>query len=94
MGPTETTVWSTLQRIETAQSPIHLGEPVDNTFILVIDDDRRIVSRGNLGEICIGGEGLARGYLNRPDLMPAIHSSGYQSGFGAGLSDGGSRPFQ
>jgi amino acid adenylation domain-containing protein len=70
-GPTETTVWSTCARIERngMQAPdVHIGRPVANTQVWVLDARGEPVPRGVAGELCIGGEGVTLGYLGRPDL--------------------------
>ena len=67
-GPTETTVWSSLHRIRPGYDRISIGKPIDHTQIYVLDQERRPVSVGKVGELCIGGRGLARGYLGRPEL--------------------------
>ncbi len=71
-GPTETTVWSTCMRV---QSPleggtpdIHIGGPIANTRIWILDEQGEPCPRGVPGEICIGGEGVTLGYLGRPEL--------------------------
>jgi amino acid adenylation domain-containing protein len=66
-GPTETTIWSTLCRITDAEN-IHIGRPIDNTEIYILDASKQPMPVGLPGELLIGGEGLARGYLYRPDL--------------------------
>lgn len=79
-GPTETTIWSSLERIVSADC-ISLGSPIANTLFQVFDEDRKPVSAGMPGELWIGGAGLALGYLKRPELTaekfvinPAIDS--------------------
>ncbi|MFD9410730.1 amino acid adenylation domain-containing protein [Streptomyces sp. NPDC059989] len=64
-GPTETTVWSTAAPI-TDPTAIHLGEPLDNTGVYVLDDRLRPVAPGVPGELYLSGAGLARGYLAQP----------------------------
>ncbi|MGW8720896.1 amino acid adenylation domain-containing protein [Streptomyces althioticus] len=64
-GPTETTVWSTAAEI-TDPAGIHLGDPVDNTGVYVLDDRLRPVAPGVPGELYLSGSGLARGYLRQP----------------------------
>ena len=66
-GPTETTVtctWGVLQ----PGRPVTIGIPVPTYTAAILDEDRRAVPDGEVGELCIGGPGVARGYLNRPDL--------------------------
>ena len=45
-----------------------IGRPIVNTQIHLLDEQRRPVPPGAVGEIYIAGAGLARGYRNRPDL--------------------------
>lgn len=66
-GPTETTVWSTMARVQ-AGEPIHLGTPIGNTQLYVLDEYQRPVPPGALGELWIGGSGLAIDYWGMPDL--------------------------
>lgn len=70
-GPTETTIWSTVSRVEPGEGVISLGRPIANTRIHVLDGDGQPVAPGAIGEIWIGGEGVAEGYLGRPDLTAA-----------------------
>lgn len=67
-GPTETTVWSTVAQVKAPIGRIHIGRPIDNTQVWILDEALRPVPVGAEGEICIGGEGVATGYHNRPDL--------------------------
>ena len=68
-GPTETTIWSSVFRIETeftGNAP--LGRPIANTTMYVLDAQNEPVPVGVTGELYIGGDGVARGYWNRPEL--------------------------
>lgn len=67
-GPTETTIWSTLERVRTADRMIALGKPIANTQVYVLDANREPVPVGTPGELYIGGMGLARGYRGVPQL--------------------------
>jgi hypothetical protein len=68
-GPTETTIWSTLQRVERSDSAsVPIGRPIANTQVYVLDRWLNPVPMGVVGELHIGGVGLARGYWNRPEL--------------------------
>jgi amino acid adenylation domain-containing protein len=67
-GPTETTIWSTVSRIESADEPILIGRPIANTTIYILDENLHPVPIGVPGELHIGGDGLAGGYLNREEL--------------------------
>lgn len=67
-GPTETTIWSSVQRIENDDAPITIGHPIANTQLHIIDSTGRLAPVGVPGELYIGGDGLAIGYFERPDL--------------------------
>jgi amino acid adenylation domain-containing protein len=63
-GPTETTIWSMVERLYGNESTITIGKPIDNTQVYVLDDQLRLLLEGAVGEIFIAGEGVARGYYN------------------------------
>lgn len=69
-GPTETTVWSTCARIAPSREvpDVHIGKPIANTTVWVLDAGGELCPFGVPGEICIGGEGVTKGYLDRPEL--------------------------
>ncbi len=67
-GPTETTIWSTVHRVTSADSSIPIGHPIANTQTFILDAYRNLVPAGAVGELYIGGAGLARGYMGRPEL--------------------------
>ncbi len=70
-GPTETTIWSTLRRVDAdaAGTPIEsIGRPLANTRIYVRDRHGNALPPGVTGELCIAGAGVARGYVNRSEL--------------------------
>ena len=74
-GPTETTIWSAVERVEPKDAPVLIGRAIANTKLYLIDTNSyqnngaiELVPVGVAGELLIGGVGLARGYLNRPKL--------------------------
>ncbi|MDP9518824.1 non-ribosomal peptide synthetase [Pseudomonas protegens] len=66
-GPTEATVVATSGSIEAGQ-PLHIGRPIANTQVYLLDERQRPLPIGIAGELYIGGHGVARGYLNRDEL--------------------------
>jgi amino acid adenylation domain-containing protein len=67
-GPTECTVDATIGAIGREDEVPHLGRPIANTQIYILDAQQEPVPLGAVGEIYIGGAGVARGYLNRGEL--------------------------
>jgi amino acid adenylation domain-containing protein len=66
-GPTETTIWSALTRVEPGER-VTVGRPIGNTQLYVLDGSLSRLPIGITGELYIGGTGLARGYRGRPEL--------------------------
>ncbi|UZF91585.1 non-ribosomal peptide synthetase/type I polyketide synthase [Bosea sp. NBC_00550] len=67
-GPTETTIWSSVVRIEPADEVVTIGLPIANTQFYIVDANDEPVGVGIPGELLIGGAGLARGYAGNPKL--------------------------
>jgi len=66
-GPTETTVTCTMAELYPGK-PVTIGRPLPTYRVTLLDDERRPVGNGEIGEICVGGPGVAIGYVNRPEL--------------------------
>jgi acyl-coenzyme A synthetase/AMP-(fatty) acid ligase len=66
-GPTESTIWSSVARVDDTQA-ITLGQPVHDTTFQIRDEVGQVVPVGGIGELTIGAASLARGYLARPGL--------------------------
>lgn len=66
-GPTEATVTCTWAELVPGR-PVTIGHALPTYTISLLDEQRRPVPRGAVGEICVGGPGVARGYVKRPDL--------------------------
>ncbi|HEX8431163.1 MAG TPA: amino acid adenylation domain-containing protein, partial [Longimicrobium sp.] len=63
-GPTETTIWSSVQRVDgdaPAGANVPIGGPIANTRLYVLDGRGEPVLAGVVGELYIGGAGVARG---------------------------------
>ncbi|MGL4236954.1 MupA/Atu3671 family FMN-dependent luciferase-like monooxygenase [Tabrizicola sp.] len=67
-GPTETTIWSSVEATTGEDGVVNIGRPIANTSLYVLDDTLSPVAEGKPGELWIGGEGVAHGYFQRPDL--------------------------
>ncbi|AEY66940.1 non-ribosomal peptide synthetase [Clostridium sp. BNL1100] len=67
-GPTETTIWSTMLRLDSKEGPVSIGKPIANTTVYILDNEMKPTAVGVPGELYIGGAGLARGYLKLPKL--------------------------
>lgn len=70
-GPTEAAVIVTAGPVDPttdANVPPSIGRPVDNTQILLLDDNLELTPVLRTAELYIGGDALARGYLNQPKL--------------------------
>ena len=67
-GPTETTIWSTVGRLEANAGAVSIGQPIDNTQVYVVNAAMQLQPVNVAGELLIGGDGLSAGYLDRPEL--------------------------
>lgn len=67
-GPTETTIYSTVDKIEVDDETISIGKPLDDTRIYFLDENLNEVPAGEVGEIYIAGAGVSKGYINKPSL--------------------------
>jgi amino acid adenylation domain-containing protein len=70
-GPTEATVWCTLEVVEEVDAraaTVSIGRPIPNARAYVLDVGLEPVPVGVAGEMCVGGAGVVRGYLGRPEL--------------------------
>jgi amino acid adenylation domain-containing protein len=71
-GITETTVHVTYRPIvaaeaESVQESL-IGVPIPDMQLYLLDDAKKPVQEGEVGELYVGGGGVTRGYLNRPQL--------------------------
>ncbi len=80
-GPTENAIGSTTHEMRSTERDILIGKPITNTQVYVLDQHRRLLPLGAVGELFIGGQGLVRGYL---DLDELTRSKFIASPFGIG----------
>lgn len=64
-GPTETTIWSSVSKVEAGS--VTLGDPILNTKFQVLSPQGQQIPYGWRGSLVIGGRGLAAGYLKQSD---------------------------
>jgi len=67
-GPTENTICASMTLGFSEMERPHIGQPIANTRIYILDAAHQPQPPWIPGELCIAGAGLARGYLNRPEL--------------------------
>ena len=67
-GPTETTIWSTVERVKRGSGVVLVGRPIANTTAYILDARRQAVPIGVQGELYLGGTGVANGYRGQPGL--------------------------
>jgi len=90
-GPTEATIAVTYHQCQAGDPArfVPLGEAIDDTRVVVLDEFLRPVPRGAEGEICISGAALSYGYLGngaataaafRPDSSSADGTRLYRTG--------------
>lgn len=70
-GLTETGIFNTWYPIQGNEKEIPVGTPIQNTDIVVIDEEENIVERGVEGEIIVLGESLGLGYKDDPEKTDA-----------------------
>ncbi|SHJ91538.1 amino acid adenylation domain-containing protein [Clostridium cavendishii DSM 21758] len=70
-GPTEATVGCITHKYDSTKqydNTVLIGKPINNFKIYIVDNGNNMLPIGEIGEICISGNGLARGYLNNDKL--------------------------
>uniref|UniRef100_UPI00356A8E59 amino acid adenylation domain-containing protein n=1 Tax=Phenylobacterium sp. TaxID=1871053 RepID=UPI00356A8E59 len=71
-GPTETTAFACCHRLPhdlpASMTAAPIGLPIEHTAVAILDADLSPVRQGEVGELCIAGDGLALGYHNHPEL--------------------------
>ncbi|PIM73247.1 peptide synthetase [Streptomyces sp. JV178] len=67
-GPTETTIVNTMRRHRVDDALLTIGRPTPNNTVYVLDEHRRALPIGEVGEMWAGGDCVSAGYLNNEAL--------------------------
>jgi amino acid adenylation domain-containing protein len=72
-GPTECTINSSFYEVNASSlamlgDNVPIGAAIHGLTYVVLDEELKVCSPEQQGELCIGGIGVARGYLHRPKL--------------------------
>jgi amino acid adenylation domain-containing protein len=78
-GPTETSVWSTVKKVE-EDNVINIGKPIANTRIYILGEDYELKEIGVPGDLYIAGDGLARGYTSIEQTVKNFIENPYLKG--------------
>ena len=76
-GPTENSVWATVQRVDPEELEVSIGKPICNTGLAIVDDDLELLPWGAVGEIVLTGTGLSAGYIGETELTAKKFESGF-----------------
>ncbi|MBP3505384.1 MAG: amino acid adenylation domain-containing protein [Lachnospiraceae bacterium] len=66
-GPTEATyacMYYDINRIFSDEEKLPLGKACENSTIILLDENDKLVKTGEIGEICVMGQCLSQGYYN------------------------------
>jgi amino acid adenylation domain-containing protein len=85
-GPTEATVVATYAQLHADVTKIHIGKPLANCRVYILDDSMNILPPGATGNMWLAGLGVSNsGYVNKPeetakrfksDLKGSVESDG------------------
>ncbi|WP_438464945.1 amino acid adenylation domain-containing protein [Marinomonas sp. PE14-40] len=67
-GPSETSVYCSAAEMTKEQDNIHIGKALENNRLYILDESKKMVARGEMGELYISGANVGRGYLNNQAL--------------------------
>jgi len=67
-GPTETTIVNTMRHHRVDDATLTIGRPTPNNTVYVLDEHRRALPIGEVGEMWAGGDCVSAGYLNNEAL--------------------------
>jgi amino acid adenylation domain-containing protein len=90
-GPTEASVWSTVQVLAPTDDRVWIGRPIPGTTLRTVDDDLLPTARGVAGELLISSPGVVNGYLGGDRADTFVELDGrrwYRTGDLVRLADG------
>ena len=67
-GPTETTIINTAKPYRVGDEHLTIGSPTPNNTVYVLDEHRRPLPIGEIGEMWAGGDCVTAGYLDNDEL--------------------------
>jgi long-chain acyl-CoA synthetase len=71
-GLSETSPVACFNHPDRERVPGSIGTPVEGVEMRIVDDERRPLSTGEVGEIAIRGHNVMKGYLNRPEATAEV----------------------
>ena len=74
-GPTECTIFTTVQEVDRSYRRVPIGRALDNLRLYVVDGKGRRLPPGVPGELLVAGPQVSRGYLNNPEKTEAAYGT-------------------
>jgi len=72
-GPTEATIYCTYYEVTNSNSNkslngmLSIGKPLKNVEAIIVDAEKKILSKGQKGELCVSGDQITPGYWNNQE---------------------------
>ena len=73
-GPTETTIFITLFKVDKYYPNVPIGKALDNAKLYIADKFGHMLPPGACGELMITGWQVSRGYLNKPEKTAEVYT--------------------
>ncbi|MDP3372307.1 MAG: non-ribosomal peptide synthetase [Candidatus Paracaedibacteraceae bacterium] len=70
-GPTESTVWASYRRF-TLPDVASIGRPLPGISLYILNEDLKLIPKGEVGEIFIGGRQLAKEYFGNKEATEKV----------------------
>jgi long-chain acyl-CoA synthetase len=79
-GLSETSPVASFNHPNAVRKPGSIGTPIEGVRMRLVDEQRRPVAKGEIGEIQVGGHGVMKGYWRKPDATAAtVDAEGWLS---------------